>query len=98
MPRSLFDRLLAALSIFGAGVIVGMLHAPRSGDDTRRQLAGSAREAADAARTAASDLAEPLAESARDRARTLAQRHVPLSGALDFDARDIFDDLGSGRG
>ncbi|WP_412062279.1 hypothetical protein [Rubrivirga sp. IMCC45206] len=98
MPDTLLGRLLSVLAIFSTGVVVGMLHAPQSGDATRRQLAGSARDAADAARTAATDLAEPIAESARDRARTLAQRHVPLSGDLDFDARDIFDDLGSGRG
>ena len=97
MTDSFFNRLLTALAWFGTGVVVGMLRAPRSGDATRRKIAGSARDAADAACTAATDLAEPLAESARDRARDLAQRHVPPSGDLDFDARDIFDDLGTGR-
>ena len=96
MARS--DHLALAAGAFGAGVAVGLLLAPSSGDATRGRLAASARAAAEAARDRAADLAEPVADAAREGARRVAERHVPLADDFDVvDARDLLDDLSAGR-
>lgn len=97
-PTDLADRLLLAGLAFAAGLGLGLLLAPDAGGATRRRIAGTARDAAGSTRARAAGLAEPLADAARDRVRQLSERHVPLAGDFDVvDARDVLDDLESGR-
>lgn len=95
---ALADRLLLAGLAFGAGYAAGLLAAPTTGEQTRRRLADRARAAADGAQAVAHDAVEPLAGRARDAARELSARHLPLTEDLDFIDRDaILADLRRGR-
>lgn len=97
-PTDLLDRLLLAALAFGAGLGFGLLLAPEAGDRTRRRLVASARDAADAARAQAHDLAVPLADRARETGRHLSERHLPLADDFDvIEPSDVLDDLRAGR-
>ena len=75
-----------------------MLAAPAAGEQTRRQIAQRTRTAAERAQAAAQDATEPLVDRARDAARELSERHLPLAEDLDLIDRDaILADLRSGR-
>ena len=92
------DRLLLAAAAFGAGYALGLLAAPAPGDVTRRQLAERARDAAETAQTTARDAAAPLAHRARETARELSERHLPLAEDRDLIDRDaILADLRRAR-
>ena len=88
------DRLLVAAFGFVAGYAVGVLLAPREGEQTRRRIAERTREASLTARRQAREAAEPLAERARATAQDFAGRHVPLAEDWDVvDGKDLLDDL-----
>lgn len=82
----LVERLLVAASAFGAGLALGLLLAPDSGDATRARIATGARDAASAAGERSREWAAPVAEAARQSAHSLAERHLPL--ADDFELVD----------
>lgn len=88
------DRLLLAALTFAAGFGVGLLLAPSSGVESRRRIAGGARHAVQAAEEGARGAAAPVVARARETARGLAQRHVPLADDWDVvDGRDLLRDL-----
>ena len=91
---AVLDRLLLAVFGFAAGYLVGVLAAPRAGEQTRQRLATGAREAALAAQQQARDATEPLAERVRETASELTDRHVPLASDLDvLDSKTLARDL-----
>ena len=98
----LLDRLLLATAAFVAGVGVGVLVAPAAGERTRRRLAQSTTDAAAAVGERSREWTAPLAERARDSARELSSRHLPLSDDWDLvdpeTLRDVAREAGQPRG
>ena len=77
---SKFGFFLAGL---GIGAILALLFAPRSGEETRRYLAGKAEEGKDYLNSKTQELreqADELVEKGKDR---LAQEKERLAGALE---------------
>ena len=65
MDRSIYGFLIGV----GAGVCVGMLVAPRSGEKTRSLIRGKAREGAAYLRQRGSDVRDAAADTIRDGVR-----------------------------
>jgi gas vesicle protein len=67
----------------GLGVAVGVLFAPKSGEETREFLRSKAEEGAEAAKRSAADLREAAAETL-ERGKSAVQRHKEnLSAAVE---------------
>jgi gas vesicle protein len=67
----------------GLGVAVGVLFAPKSGEETREFLRSKAEEGAEAAKRRAADLREAAAETL-ERGKSAVQRHKEnLSAAVE---------------
>ncbi len=81
------DRFMGFLAGVGAGIGVGLLFAPRSGDRTRAMIRKHASTGADYMRQRSGEMKDAAAEALQEGSRRLARETEAVRAAVDAGRR-----------
>ncbi|MCU1335748.1 MAG: Late embryosis abundant protein [Bryobacterales bacterium] len=88
-------RLIGFLTGVGAGIGVGMLLAPRTGEKTRKMIRGKANEGAAYLRDRGNEVRDAAAEAIRDSTRKVAKGTEAVRAAVDAGRQAYSDTIRS---
>jgi gas vesicle protein len=100
-PYVVIERTEPGVGSFVAGLAIGaalaLLFAPKTGEETRRDLSRRAKRVGDQAQDFVSEVTDSVAERLQDARATVSERIDSAREAMDLKRRQVTNAVGAGR-